>query len=286
MRNKKIIVALTGGLGNQMFQYAFGRMLQERFGVDLEFDISFYRTHPERSVQIDKYNIANVTFKYHPIYSRLRLIFQRIPVLRWIVGTYKERREFVLDENIFTHRYSYYAGYWQNFRYFERIAGKLRQELEFKGSIPEVVKTLSDRMKNEDSIAVHIRRGDFLSEKYIDEFCTLNEEYYRSAIKFLSREGRPIYFFSNDIKWCKKTFGDINNSFFVDNSISISEHTDFYLMRSAQHLIMANSTFSWWAGEIAYSNNREVICPINWYVNQNINRKAKEALINPDWTIW
>lgn len=294
MRNKKIIVALSGGLGNQFFQYAFGRMLQERFGCDLEFDTSFYRKHPEWSIQIDKYNIPKVTFKDHKVYSKIRLLVQRIPVIRWLVGTYKENQEFVLDNNVFKHRYAFYCGYWQNYRYFEDIEDKLKEELQFKGSISPQVQELAEKMQNEPSIAVHVRRGDFLNEEYKSVYYILNEDYYRRAIEeakthICNRFGQDstinVFFFSNDIEWCKQTYGDIPNAIFVDSKISESEHTDLYLMRHTNRLVMANSTFGWWAGNMMNSQEHKVICPNTWYVDCGKNTIAREALLEPSWIL-
>ncbi len=287
MRNKKIIVALSGGLGNQFFQYAFGRMLQERYKCELEFDTSFYRKHPEWSVQIDKYNIVDVSFKDHKVYSRLRLLFQRIPIIRWIVGTYKENREFELDKNVFKHRYAFYAGYWQNYRYFEKISERLKEELQYKGFIPEKNRELADFLQNTSSVAVHVRRGDFLIGKYKSVYHALGEEYYRQAIdeaqmlldsRLKGSAETTVYFFSNDIEWCKQTYGDIPNAVFVDVETSDSEHTDLFLMQHTNCLVIANSTFGWWAVRNRVIEAADVIMPNKWYLDTEKNKKAVEAL--------
>ena len=277
---KKVIVALTGGLGNQMFQYAFGKVLKKRYNVEVEFDSSFYDIHPEWSVELDKYNVKDFVCKSHPFYAKIRLLTQRIPFVRWVVGTYKERSVYEIDQNIYRHKYKFYSGYWQNYRYFEEFRRELVDEFRYMGDLPDETIKASERMDKEKPIAVHVRRGDYLNKEYKNVYYVLGEDYYRKAIEQARREtsdDKPIFFFSNDIEWCKNTYGDIEGALFVDKKISNSEHTDLYLMMHADYLIMANSTFSWWAGWLS-SHSNHITFPTQWYYNSEKNRKAVQAL--------
>lgn len=292
MKNK-MIVALTGGLGNQMFQYAFGRVLSNKYEVEIEFDSNFYIKHPEWKIQLQKYNINNCSIKEHAFYGKIRLIFQRIPFVRWLIGTYKEHTEFVIDKNIYSHRYRFYSGYWQNYRYYDDIKEQLVQELKYKGDIPDNVRKIIDEMNNNKSIAVHVRRGDYLEGNFNRVFHCLEENYYKKAIEkaYDTLNSSPdhtdskVYFFSNDIEWCKKTYGNIDNAVFIDKTISDSEHIDLYIMQHAKCLIMANSTFSWWAAWFNSIKGNYVIAPSKWYVDNKKNEDAKKALIMEMWTV-
>ena len=289
MRNKKI-VALNGGIGNQMFQYAFAMMLESEKNSEIEFDIGFYRHSPDRSLELTKYNIGDYRFGNHYIYNLIRRVFQRIPFISWIVGTYKEYDQFVIDHRVYRFNYKFYYGYWQNLDYYTGIEDILRERFRYTGTINETAQRLRNDISSNNSVAVHIRRGDYLSDKSI--YRSLDKSYYIRAIDraytemhVSDREKVKLYFFSNDIEWCRDNFGNLNNAVFVDNSISGSEHIDMMLMRCARCLIMANSTFSWWAAWLSERQDKIVIAPDLWFDDPEVNAKVIHALISTAWIV-
>ncbi len=291
MYNKRI-VALSGGLGNQMFQYAFARMLEITKNCDVEFDIGFYAVSHVRTVEIDKYSINKYEFKEHPVFNRIRLAFQRRPFLAWTVGVYKEYSQFQIDPRVFKYNYRFYCGYWQNKDYLELIREKLHNEFRFKGSITIDEMNLIKEIEDGYSVAIHIRRGDYLERDNKRLYHPVSEAYYRKAIERACSEigntnvsNIRIYFFSDDIEWCKICFADLPNALFVDNSISSSQHVDMIMMEKARCLITANSSFSWWAAWLSDRDDKIVIVPDKWYCDNKINDKALRALVCDNWIV-
>ena len=287
---KKRIIALNGGLGNQMFQYSFGRMLEITKGCRIEFDTSFYKNNLDRTVEIQKYNIEPYEFKAHPVYNRIRRVFQRIPVVCWLLGIYKEYDEFQIDQRVNKYNYRFYYGYWQNKDYYSTIKKTIKKELIFSGSLNDSEMDLVRRIEDTDTVAIHVRRGDYLEGKCKSIYTDLNEEYYRKAILRAntllgdsSAEGAKLFFFSNDIIWCKEHFADLTNAVFIDDSMSSSEHTDMMMMQKSRCLIMANSTFSWWAAWLSDREDRIIITPSRWFKDDVINDRAVRALVDSAW---
>lgn len=285
---KKRIVALSGGIGNQMFQYAFAKLLERESGCEIEFDTGFYSKTPDRTIGLTSYDIGNYVFKNHIKYNMIRHLFQRIPFLSWIAGTYKEYKQFEIDLRVYKYAYSFYFGYWQNLRYYSDMDSILRERLRYKGDLSDRVQVLNREINGSFSVAVHVRRGDYLEDKSI--YHVLNKDYYIKAIdraclelNVTSTDDLKLYFFSDDIEWCKKNFGGIKTAFFVDNSVSESEHIDILLMRCARCLIMANSTFSWWSAWLSERSDKVVITPDRWFSDRKMNEKALEALIPNYW---
>ena len=287
MRKKKRIIALSGGIGNQMFQYAFARALQTEKKCEIEFDTVFYGTSQDRKLELTSLNIGDYTFAFHPGYNRVRRLVQRIPVMAWMFGCYKEYREFEVDPRVKKYDYGFYTGYWQNKDYFSEIADTLRNELKFIGELSSQEDALLNCIKKDNSIAVHVRRGDYRSEKNKSMYVTQDEDYYRKAIDrakiSINIDEPSLFFFSDDIEWCGNYFSDYKNSVFVDNTISSSPLVDMLFMQNAKCLVMSNSTFSWWSAWLSDREDKVVIAPLRWYRDDKLNIKAISALINDNW---
>lgn len=289
----KRIVALNGGIGNQMFQYAFARMLETSRSADVEFDIGYYKKKGAgNAAELDLYDIGDRVFKDHAFYNRIRLMLQRVPFVSWIAGTYKEYVQFEIDPRVMKHDYRFYFGYWQNREYFRTISDLIRRELTYTGPVSEGEKKVISELRDRLSIAVHIRRGDYLEGKSTGIYHELGEDYYRRAIRIacedfmkIDENSARIFFFSNDIAWCRERFSDLENATFVDNSISSSAHIDMLMMKNARCLIMANSTFSWWAAWLSDRSDKLVMIPDRWYNDADTNEKAIKALKEDKWIL-
>lgn len=284
---KKRIIALSGGIGNQMFQYAFARALQTTKKCEIEFDTDFYGNSQDRKLELTSLNVGDYMFASHPVYNRVRRFVQRIPLVTWLFGCYKEYKEFEVDPRVKKYDYRFYTGYWQNTDYFLGIADTLRNELKYMGELSSQEDALLNSIRKDDSIAVHVRRGDYRSEKIRSVYVTQDEEYYHNAIdraKTSIRNDEPVlYFFSDDIEWCRNCFSDYENAVFVDNTISSSPLVDMLLMQNAKCLVMSNSTFSWWSAWLSDRKDKVVLAPLRWYRDDKLNIKAISALINDNW---
>lgn len=278
-----VIVKLKGGLGNQMFQYAFAKHMANKNNTLLKIDISFFETQTLRSYELGIFSIPERTIssdelvKYIP--SGSDTIPQRIRN-KWKSLRYNFKfiieRQFHFDPDLLQlHGNLYLDGYWQSEKYFEDIAPLIRKDFQ---PIPEIKQQFNDQakeVKNCDSVAVHIRRGDYVSDKKTHkEHGTLSFGYYDEAIKMMSRKLKyPVfYIFSDDIEWVKQNMKIDYPHHFVDNREKQLQG-DLYLMSLCHHQIIANSSFSWWAAWLNSDEKKLVIAPKKWFNESTKNMK-------------
>jgi hypothetical protein len=147
---------------------------------------------------------------------------------------------------------------------------------------------LSDKMIQDESVSIHVRRGDYLSKSNKNIYWTCGGEYYRDAIRYLkTRIKNPVFFvFSDDIQWVKKNFTFLSESptRFIEHGMTPSDCIDITLMRYCKHYIIANSTFGWWGAYLGNKNkNSIVIAPKKWYLKDH--SFFIRDLIPPEWII-
>jgi Glycosyl transferase family 11 len=238
-----LIVRLTGGLCNQLFLYAFGR------GVSLE-----------RNLPVQFY-FGRSTWDYglNPYVAKIKLVNRPQNMF-----TYEEPG-FAFDERVYaTPSNTYFIGYFQTERYFKKQENIIRQELTLKEIRPEV-QELAKRLQDENSVFIHVRRGDYLNPgtaAYHGNLghASLTEGYYKDAISYIKEkvDGSKFHVFSDDPGWCKQ-----NLPFPVITGFA--PHEDLYLMSQCRHSIGANSTFSWWGSWLGDYEGRVNVFPKKWF---------------------
>ena len=280
-----IVVKITGGLGNQMFQYAYARALKQK-GYEVKIDISAITNNSlHGGYQLDKYNInikkssieENNFFNRHDIVSRvLKKLY-----LRKDKST-KEKNFFFSNNLLNLDDDTYVYGYFQSERYFMGIRKEIRKDFTITGDLSDYTRLVEKWIQDEDStVSLHVRRGDYISNKRataVHGICSMS--YYQNAIKMLnSKFHKNKYFiFSDDIQWCKENL-KINNAIYVDNKgKSVPPHEDLYLMSLCSHNIIANSTFSWWGGWLNPNPEKTVVAPIRWFANEQLNSDAYDLV--------
>ena len=278
-----MIVRLAGGLGNQFFQYAFGRVHAEKTGEELSLDTWAFHRDKLRNYELDKYNIkkSKQRFWRRVFCNIVWELKSHIGHTRWLEKIVKmecEKENFLLQE--ITTKDAYAVGYWHNVKFFDAYADMIKSELRYNGVLSDKQKEMIKTMQNEQSVAMHIRRTDHLSNTCKKIYADIEKQYYLSAIEYLQKQvGKvQIYVFSDDIEWCKKEYADTENLIFIDGSISASPHTDVELMRNCKHFIITNSTFSWWSSWLAEYENKIIVAPKRWLVDDEKDRKMIEAL--------
>lgn len=287
-----IVVKISGGLGNQLFQYSFGRYLSVKFNTELKFDIqinSNSSNFTNRSIGLINFNInlnlANnneiVKFKYfeNEILARTeRKLVKKFPFLnkRYVVQDlikYNNSKPTFRDN-------CYYDGYWQSEEYFKSIEDIIRNDLDFKFQLSQNIESLLDDINSNESVSIHIRRGDYISIKANSkllhtDLSTL--EYYKKGIDFfITKFGHPRFFvFSDDIEWAKDNF-EGSQFKFVDFNIDCPA-IDMFLMSRCKNNIIANSSFSWWGAWLNPNPFKIVIAPKQWY-NGKLNNSTIELI--------
>ncbi len=288
-----IKVKLKGGLGNQMFQYAFARAVSDRKGVDYCLDLNFLlkrennMTYQARDYYLDIFNtelklcntgyIANAS-------SFVGKISERIPIHLW---KYISELQFNYDSRVFkSSNNAYFTGYWQSPKYFSDIESQLRKEFCFSKSLQgEALNTLG-KIESMESVCLNVRRSDYVGNK-LHDVCDV--AYYNKAIKtMMDLVETPVFFiFSDDIDWCKENLKLESQHFFVTHDVAHSDNKrnfDYYLqlMTNCKNFIIPNSTFAWWAVWLNKSDNCRVIAPSKWFTDDSINT---EDLYSSEWTL-
>jgi len=174
-------------------------------------------------------------------------------------------------------------GFFQSQKYFEDIKELIQDDFQSTlTSFSDTFKTICHQIQNSESVAVHVRRKDYL--RYTDfNICT--NEYYRKAVEKIKTIIRnPVFFtFSDDICWARKNIL-IPNAVFVDLPDSqISPGYDLLLMAQCRHQIIANSTFSWWGAWLNQNRGKIVVAPGIWHKNPIKNERFMKNILPEQW---
>ena len=166
----------------------------------------------------------------------------------------------------------YLMGYWQSEKYFRSIADVIRSDFKFKRELFGKNKDLESRLTAHNSVSVHIRRGDFVTDvKTRAVLNLLPVEYYDAAINRIAEmaEKPQFFIFSDDIPWVKDHLKTSFPCHFIDHNHGAESYNDMHLMSLCRHHIIANSSFSWWGAWLDPRPDKLVIAPEKWFVNEN-----------------
>lgn len=275
-----IISDITGGLGNQMFQYAIGRSLSLKSGQTLRLDTSsFNRQALHQGFELKHvFKLAALVASQAEINevlgwqsSRLvRRLLARPAMSKFI------KKSFVVEPHF--HYWSgiekipkqcYLYGYWQSERYFRASATEITGDFTFSQSLDSENLQLAELISKVNAVSLHVRRGDYvtnLKATITHGLCSL--DYYSEAVKHISSYVVNPHFliFSDDIDWVKENM-DLNiPCTYVCHNQDLQSHIDMRLMSLCQHNIIANSSFSWWGAWLNPNPRKIVIAPKRWFV--------------------
>lgn len=282
-----IIVKISGGLGNQLFQYAFGqyaaKILNTTVLCDIKSDLRINNFTP-RTLELLNFNLklslANekdiCKMRYFSTGSFQRIERKLTQLYPFINTKYKVEKNFHSE---FIHDVKdncYYDGYWQSFKYLDLNESLLKSQIVLDKYLLKDKIGLIDKISNSQSVSIHIRRGDYISIKVnstIFQLCSL--DYYFNAINYINSlfPNVEYYIFSDDIEWTRLHFMGDKYHFMEANE----PFEDLYLMSICKHNITANSTFSWWGAWLNKNNDKIVITPKQWYVGR-LNEKVNELI--------
>jgi hypothetical protein len=251
-----MIFKLRGGLGNQMFQYAYGRS----WSIKNKKALKYYFIH--------NYGDANRCYELG--------IFN-------INGLFPEllrKVEIFLNVKFF----DVVSGYWQGEKFFINNKNTIRRDFQFIKLMDRKNINILEEINKVNSVSVHVRRGDYISDKKTNEFhgvCTLR--YYNNAIKKIKQtiKSPKFFVFSDDSEWVKNNL-KIDNATYVNWNNGDNSYKDMQLMSHCKHNIIANSSFSWWGAWLNTSPGKIVIAPKKWFINDEAQKKSKD-LIPKEW---
>ena len=264
-----VVIQLSGGMGNQMFQYALYLQLKA-LGKNVKIDDrTEYEGRSARPIRLPVFDAKYVTptetemlcltDSYLDIASKIR---------RKLTGRktaeYMEKSP-LFDNEVLQKDRAYLVGWWQSEKYFADVKEEVKKAFTFKNiELTEKMRVYEQRMQETTSVSLHIRRGDYLevSDVY-GGICTA--EYYEKAMKQMEIWYPDCHFFvfTNDAEWVKENY-EQNNLTIVEGNDEDSGYIDMYLMTKCKHYILANSSFSWWGCYLNSSKEKKVIAPKIW----------------------
>jgi len=282
-----ITVALVGGLGNQLFQYAAGRALSLRTGGSLLIDLSWFdEVLHESGTTIRKYSLE-------PFKLPLRLMCKKsydipklsrfgslLSCLRGRLGLsfgikrYYEK-SYCFDVNVLNLQAPVWlSGYWQSYRYFEDIANLIRQEIGAIRNLSPESQSFLEQIQSTNSVCIHIRRGDYVSSKAASEYhglCSI--EYYQHGVEVVTEsvDSPQGFVFTDDPVWVRENLSLRIPFTLVDANGPDNAHQDIWLMAACKYFIIANSSLSWWGAWLCPDKEKRVVYPARWFTNPNID---------------
>ncbi|MEO8617223.1 MAG: alpha-1,2-fucosyltransferase [Luteolibacter sp.] len=283
-----IRVLMLGRLGNNLFQYALGRVLAERHGVPLVMDGSWFNGEGWAQVNCIRRLPIKATIA-RPFSLGSRALLKLTGKHHWEYLGKPEFREKSGDHSFdasFLHAPAdcFIFGYFQTPLYFNNIEETLRAEINPASAFREPPPAaLCKQLGACGSVGVHVRRQDFT---HLPIFDVCDSAYYQNSMNQL-RARLPVarfFIFSDDPEWCKNHFTKDDETVVDLPQSAVDPLMDLHLMSLANHHIIANSTYSWWAAWIGKKAGQIVICPPRWF-NAGFTAPIEEKLCD-GWEIF
>jgi hypothetical protein len=248
------IIPITGGLGNQLFQYAYGRKLEIIDKKDIIFDTSFFEQNTKDTLRpflLNKFNIS-LSDKFKNVKeNNLSKLYKKI--FYKITGNYP---------------------LFQSEKYFAEIKDIILKEFTLVDQLSNLSQNISHSIRLQgNSVSLHVRRGDYVYNTHTNKHHGLTDlDYYYRAVQYIKTKiNNPLFFiFSDDIDWVRINL-KVENCVFVSNA-KITEVEELILMSQCSHNIIANSTFSWWGAYLNQNNDKIIISPKQWTVKKTTDQ--------------
>lgn len=329
-----IILRITSGLGNQMFQYAFYTLLKKKYpDVEVQCDTFWFNSfHEHHGYELEKIfdNVtgSNFEIKKASVFqitklsgmipnffsSNFCMTFEKIrryPNRLLKNNLLKSRQPFIIDElegnlsskdivlndgsienelfntlmKLDTKKDYYIKGFFISEKYYSQVIDEVKKKLVFPAFSEDYNLAYEKAMMESDSVSIHVRRGDYLSDLYKDKFITLGKEYYENAVNYITneikkqceKEGRnpniKFFVFSDDADFVNREFDWLSDKTIVTENTGDDSYKDMQLMSTCKHNIIANSTFSQWGALLNRNEGAITIYPKVYMVDQDNEMK-------------
>jgi len=287
-----VIVDVSGGLGNQMFQYAAGRALSEKLQQPLRLDVTSFNDYSlHNGFELESVFLEDIQISSKQEIREI-LGWQAVPLVRRLVKGDKlqvlRNKKHIVEPHF---QYweglrkvsgdLYISGYWQSEKYFHSIIPIIRENFLFKRPMSENNQKIASEIKSGNSVSLHIRRGDYISnETNLATHGACSLKYYDDAIRYISMRNKKLelYIFSDDIQWVKENLKIDFPHQYINHNQGVESYNDMRLMSLCKHHIIANSSFSWWGAWLCSNANKTVVAPKRWFVKTDIDTRD----ITPD----
>ena len=277
-----------------MFQYALGKHLSEKNNCELKIDIQGFKKYKLHNYALSAYNITENIATNEEVngfigiqrYRIIKFIFKRFLKTKSASENHILQKHFYFDPEILNLTDNkYLEGTWQSERYFNDIERIIKNDFTVK--TPQIGKDLKlgQIIKSTNSVSIHVRRGDYISNPKTNKFhgtCTL--DYYHKAINLITQKIDNLHFFlfSDDCEWVKQHLKIDFPLVIVDHNNPDKNYEDLRLMSQCKHHIIANSTFSWWGAWLSENPDKIVIAPQKWFAKEDLNQQTSD-LIPDSW---
>lgn len=247
-------VEMRGGLGNQLFQACFAIHLMNK-NKKVLLDTAYYTNLTPGDTPRKLEPIIAAHFKTAPMSKFIKKALRTLDLV-----TLEHGLEFG-SRYLEAHKKTlYFSGYWQSFHYTDPVKKQLIELLKIEPSHPKM--------------AIHIRRGDYVTNKNAAQFHgVLDLNYYYKAIDLIAsqRSISEIEIYSDDPEWAKQNFN--RPGFVIKVMPSTDPFADLQKMAKCSYFVIANSTYSWWAAYLSRAPDKIVIAPQKWFSDINIDTK-------------
>lgn len=262
----KVIIDIPGGFGNQLFGYAFGYALSKELGCEYYIHTPFQDSGITWELQLNKLNIeydGQLTYSWKQTLPE-RAIGNKLR-RRFAIGVgtqiCRENKAWSLADYVHaTKKNTIYYGNWEHEQFFVKYRDDIVRMFTPKASYGKKAANYCKSMQMENSVGIHVRRGDKVAIGRI-----LEKEYYLNAIqkmKDILGENVSFYVISDDISWCKENIVMEDTEFiYPADEIGNSVLDDWLILKNCEHHIVGDSTFSWWAAWLSEKPSQNVICP-------------------------
>lgn len=287
-----IIQKITWWLWNQMFQYAYIKSLALKQNKDFKLDITEFQTY-FRPYELEIFDIEkNYTSKkeipfYVNLVSKNRYLNFIYNKIKWIYKrfdpNYHIEKQFNFDKDFFHISNWYIEWYFQSEKYFKDFENEIKKDFTFIKPISKQNKEILEKIKNTESISLHVRRWDYVSNPQANAFHgTATLDYYKKAIEYIKKHTNnpTFYVFSDDIPWVKENLKIDFETHYIDWNTWKNSFEDMRIMSNCKHNIIANSSFSWWWAWLNNNKEKIVIAPKIWFLSKE---KDTCDIIPDDW---
>lgn len=313
-----IVIKLVGGLASQLHKYAVAKSIAEKYNKSFKVDLTAYENMKENHVMcyglpniglnplvadeqdlLDAKELTilgnclyfiNSALNETPFFGRLskkilnkiesRNITRRIlsksflkvhvsndMSLNWI-------NQVVNSDNCYIE-----AEFGLRFDIIDSIRSELKEAV-INTNISETAQKYLDQIKRSAlPVSMHVRRGDYVTNKNANDFHGVcDENYYRKALKkYNDVKEAQIFVFSDDLEWVKEEFKSFlpKNTVFVSNN---ENYEDFLLMVNCSNHIVANSGFSSMSAWLSGTDELNVTSPARWFIHEETNRNQLQML--------
>ena len=299
-----IIVRFTSGLGNQMFQYNLYSLLRKKYpDTKVRADVTWFYTDDEHhGFELRRIfeNVPGSGFLLEEATTReIYSVSGQIPTpvkgilarpVRYLLGpvnrhlrenkkrdhgavildALKEKidPETVLDLD--PKKDHYIFGYFIEEAYYRDRIDILKKEFVFPALTGENA-DIARKMEEEESVSVHIRRGDYLSDTYSGMFLCLDRDYYERSVAIMRQHmtSPHFYMFSEDPEYVKQAFDWLEDKTIVDINSGNDSYRDMQLMSKCKGNIIANSTFSQWASILNENPGHITVYPAGYMKDED-----------------